>query len=638
MKKSYFFYCCTLLFGIVFIVRLAFIQVFSDKYVLHANNVSIKKETIYPQRGYIKDRNGKLLAGNVLEYEIHVTPALLKDDFNPEKFAKLLNIETELITEKLNILKTRADYHPASTFGLFYDIPRENFAFIQETIHNYPAFSVIKRPVRKYFINTAGHILGYIREVDKNYMKRDSLYYQNGDLAGYSGVEKSYEKALRGVKGVRHFKKDRQLNVIGPYKEGVNDKMAINGKDITLTIDYDLQVFAEKLMQNKRGGIVAIEPSSGEILALVSSPIINPNDYNTREGRNRIFYDSINKSQYNRATQAMYPPGSPFKLFTALSAYQMGVIDSTNHHTCNGGFRLGSRRKINCHCGIYGKPIDMETAIARSCNSYFSHTYRKIINKDSIDGNFGINQWKGIMSSFGFGNFLNNDLATGSPGLIPNSAYYDKWRGKKKWNAMSIISNGIGQGEILMTPIQLANGGAVIANNGFFYTPHIVKEIDGKALKDSNFIVPKYSKVDSKHFNIVKQGMGKVVLEGTARGINTSLFTQAGKTGTAQNPHGQDHSIFLNIAPVEKPKIVVSVFIENGHYGAQWAAPISSLIAEKYLKGTVNREKLVEKMRNGDLTEEYEEQWINQVKNKPWYKKLKIKQDSIRKSSLGRIP
>lgn len=630
MIKSYTFYIVTIVVSLVFTARLAYIHLITDKYILNVNNISIKKQTIYPKRGYIKDRNGKLLAGNISEYELQVTPILIEDENEIAKIASLLNKSADEITKNIKDLELRDDYLPTSAYSVLSGIKREDFSNLQEVIHNYKAFSTQERPIREYFAKSAGHVLGYIGEVDDKYIESEPDFYEPGYLAGLSGVEKSYEKELRGEIGYNHLRRDRKLNILGSYSNGIYDESAKSGKDLTLTIDYELQFFAEQLMKNKRGGIVAIEPSTGEILVLVSSPIINPNDYNTKEGKNRIFSDSINKIQYNRATQAMYPPGSPFKLFTALSALKMGVIDSTTTFTCKGGYRISRSRKIGCHCGTYW-PISLETAIAKSCNTFFSSTYKRILEKEGFNIEDNIDTWNEIMKNFGFGSFLDNDLATGSPGLIPSSKLYNKWIGKRKWNAFRIISNGIGQGEVLMTPIQLANGGAVIANKGYYITPHIVKEIDGKLNPKKNLLKKKETNISLENFDIVLNGMKKVFSEGTARGVQSNLFTQAGKTGTAQNTNGEDHSIFLNIAPVENPKIVIAVFIENGHYGSTWAAPIASLIAEKYILGNTEREYLQERMVNGSLEYQYKKQYIKELEKNGWFDKFSdIEKDSIK--------
>ena len=349
---------------------------------------------------------------------------------------------------------------------------------------------------------------------------------------------------------------------------------------------------------------------------LASSPVIDPNRYNVPGEIYRMTKDSVSKIMYDRALQAEYPPGSPFKVLTGLASFEMGTTDTATVYTCNHGFRYG-RAHMACHCGRHH--LQIEVAIERSCNSYFSKTWMAILRKDSMDIEKSINEWSGIMRSFGLGQYLGTDLPVGSKGNIPDSEYYNYFLGKDKWNPYSIISNGIGQGEILASPIQMANYTAAIANQGWFYTPHIVKEIDGNPIKDSTFTVKHNVLVDQKHFPVMIKGMTDVILRGTGAGIKTKLFTQAGKTGTAENPHGQDHSIFVLFAPVEDPQIAVAVTIENGYWGSRWAAPMASLIAEQYLKDTIERKYLYDRMIKGDLRPEYRKQEIERLKSKGWY-------------------
>jgi penicillin-binding protein 2 len=432
-----------------------------------------------------------------------------------------------------------------------------------------------------------------------------------GNLAGMTGVEKSYEKYLRGIKGIKYIQKDRQLRSIGSYKGGEYDQEMQSGKDITLTIDYELQNLAEKLLANKRGGIVALDPNNGEILVMASAPVIDPSLFIGRDKNKHIYalqMDSVNKPMYDRAVQASYPPGSTFKLVNGLVAMQMGVIDEKTTFVCKHGFHYGNR-KIGCHCGYFYTPIAMDKAIQKSCNNYFAETYVKILNKYPGNIEKSINEWSELMKSFGVGDFMHNDLAAGSKGNIPDAAYYNRRYGKDKWNIYTIISNSIGQGEILATPLQIANYTAAIANRGFFYTPHIVKAIDGKPITDPNFTKPKNTKIDRKYFDIVNKGMDMVVLTGTGRRIFTQSFSQEGKTGTSQNPHGKDHSIFVLIAPVDKPKIAIAVVVENGGFGATYAGPIASLIAEKYLTGTIERKAMEESIEKANFQGEYTRQW-----------------------------
>ena len=616
MKKSYLFYVLVMAVALIFIARLAYLQLFTDRYILNAFNTSIKKEVVYPKRGDILDRDGRLLVTNSYDYEIQITPVLLEKGFDTIRFAQLLGITVKDFNAKMNEIKSMKGYSKVGTFPFLQGINREDFTRFQEQMYKYPAVDIVKRPKREYRVNSAGNVLGYIQEVNNAYIATDSAYYMPGDLAGQAGVEKSYEKVLRGIKGFKYLKKDIRLRTIGSYKNGENDIPVKNGKTLTLSLDYATQQLAEEMLTNKRGGIVAIEPKTGEILVLASSPVIDPNRYNVPGEIYRMTKDSVSKIMYDRALQAEYPPGSPYKVLTGLVSFEMGTTDTATVFTCHHGFRYG-RAHMACHCGRGAHKI--ESAIARSCNSYFSKTWLAILKKDSLNIENSINEWSNIMRSFGLGQYLGTDLPVGSKGNIPDADYYNYFLGKGKWNPFSIVSNGIGQGEILATPIQMALYTAIIANKGWYYTPHIVKEIDGKPIKDSAYTVKHKTLVDPKHFPVMIQGMKDVITAGTGRGILSKKFTQAGKTGTAENPHGQDHSIFVLFAPVEDPQIAVAVTIENGYWGARWAAPMASLIAEQYLYDTIERKYLYDRMIRGDLRGEYKRQEIERLKAKGWY-------------------
>lgn len=624
---------------LIFISRLAYFQLFTEKYKLNAMNTSIKAEYQIPLRGYILDRNGKILVGNTPSYEITFTQAQMNPDFDTLNFCKLINFTKQQFIGRIQYIKAQKNYSPIIPISFLKGIDDTELARIQEQLYKYNAFSIVRIPERNYLVNTAGNILGYINEVNERYIKTDSLYYMPGNLAGMAGVERSYEKELRGVKGIKYIQKDRQSRSIGSYKNGEYDQKMQGGKDLTLTIDYELQKYAEDLLKNKRGAIVAIEPSSGEILAMASSPVIDPSLFVGKNKNKNIYVlqmDSMNKPNYDRAAQAMFPPGSPFKLINGLAAMQMGVIDDKTTFVCKHGFHYG-RRKINCHCGFFYVPIPIRKGIQKSCNSFFAETYLRILKKYPNNIEKSIDEWSEIVKSFGLGEFMHTDLPFGSKGNIPNSAYYNKRFGKGKWNPYTIISNSIGQGEILLTPLQMANFAAIIANKGYYYTPHIAKAINGKPITDPQFTQRKYTKVNSKYFDIVLAGMEDVVTGGTARGIKTLEFIQAGKTGTAQNPHGRDHSLFILIAPADKPKIVVAVIVENGGFGATYAGPIASLVAEKYITKNVERKGMEERIEKTNLNGEYKRQWIDHLKRIGKYEPAKP--DSIRLlDSIMKLP
>ncbi|WP_417428110.1 penicillin-binding transpeptidase domain-containing protein [Halpernia sp.] len=623
-----------IIIAIIFIARLAYLQLFTDRYALNAANTSIKKEYVIPQRGVIFDRNGKILVGNQPSYEISFTEALMKPDFDTIGFCKLVNITKPTFIRVVKGLKKEKYFSKLTPITFMKNISREEIARIQEIIFRYPAFSIVRRPQRQYEISTSGNLLGFTNQVNDYYIKRDSTYYLPGDIAGMSGIEKSYEKELRGKKGINYIQKDIRLRNIGPYKAGKLDIDVVTGKDLTLTIDYDLQKLAEEMLVNKRGAVVAIDPKTGEILTLATGPDIDPNVFtgpNKTKELYKLQMDSFNMPSFDRSIQAAYPPGSTFKLLTALAALQMGVITPETVFPCGGGFNYKGVR-IKGHGGA----IPLIPSIQVSSNCYFSYAYLAILNKYPGNPSKSIDEWAKIMHSFGLGQYLNNDLATGSAGLIPDSKFYEKRYGKN-WKPIQAVFNGMGQGDILITPIQIANFTAAIANKGYYYTPHIVKLIDGKPNPDPRFKVKHQTLVDKKYFDYVLKGMEQVMVAGTGRSLKSADFTQLAKTGTAQVPQGKDNSIFTLIAPAENPKIVVASVMEHAGFGATWAGPASSVIAEKYVTGTVKRDYLIKKMFGASFMGEYKRQWIEYLKKigkyvppKPDSIQLKKKQDSLR--------
>ncbi|QII73087.1 peptidoglycan glycosyltransferase [Apibacter sp. B2966] len=616
---------------------MSYLQLFTEKYKLNAANTSIKAEYQIPLRGYIMDRNSKILVGNTPSYELTFTQSQMEKNFDTLGFCKLVNISKADFIKKIKSIKSNKKiYNNLVPMTFMKGLTSEDLARIQEKLFKYNAFSIVRTPERNYLVHSAGNILGYINEVNEKYIKSDSSYYMPGNLAGMTGVEKSYEKYLRGIKGIKYIQKDRRLRSIGSYKDGEYDQQMHSGKDITLSIDYDLQNLAEKLLVNKRGGIVALDPNNGEILVMASAPVIDPSVFVGRDKNKHIYalqMDSMNKPMFDRAAQAAYPPGSTFKLINGLAALQMGVIDEKTTFICKHGFHYGNR-KIGCHCGYFYTPIAMDKAIQKSCNNFFAEAYVRILNKYPGNIEKSIDEWSDIVKSFAVGEFMHNDLAVGSRGNIPDANYYNRRYGKDKWNIYTIISNSIGQGEVLATPLQIANYTAVIANRGFFYTPHIVKAIDGKPITDPQFTVPKQVKVEKKYFDIVNKGMSMVILSGTGHRIFTNTFSQEGKTGTSQNPHGKDHSIFVLIAPVDKPKIAIAVVVENGGFGATYAGPMASLLAEKYLTGTIERKSMEESIIKSDFSNEYLRQWNDYLKRTGKYVPNNLPQalkDSINK-------
>ncbi|WP_238785402.1 penicillin-binding protein 2 [Blattabacterium cuenoti] len=621
LKKIQSFYFLLIFIGIIFIFRLFYLQIYTEKYILNAFNTSIKQEIIIPERGNIFDRNNHLLVFNKSIYELLVIPMLVDDNLNVIELCNLLGINEHTFYENLKKATEYSKYLP-SVFIPY--ISKEKFASIQEKLYKYKGFDWIKRSLRDYNVVTSANVLGYIGEVSPNIIiNQKENYYQIGDFIGWAGVEKYYEKILRGKKGIRYWVKDKNGCIIGSYNHKKNNIKAISGNDISLTIDWKLQNYAEKLMFQKKGAIVAINPKNGEILSIVSSPINDPNvflDFNRSKELKKLMQNTIDYPLFDRTTQACYSPASTFKLLTELVGLQMGVVNKKTNFVCYKGFRF-KNKIIHCHSGFNGIPIGIETAVAISCNNYFAQVYKRIIEKYPNNLTKGVNEWSDIIKSFGFGNYLYNDLATGEKGIIPNGEYYNKKYGKYKWNALTIISNGIGQGEINITPIQLANMVCAIANKGFFYTPHIIKYINHKPIINSNYTTAKYTKVNKKYFNIIINGMEKVFSIGTGKNFKSMNIRMAGKTGTTQNfikvnkkiISLPDHSICILFAPINNPKIAISVIIENGGYGAKWAGPIASLVAEKYINTYVKRQALENKMLNNGLQKIYTH--IAQLKN-----------------------
>lgn len=617
MKRNLLLITLITLVGCIYIGRLFYLQVINGADINPVESAAVKIQYEYPERGYIYDRNGKLLVANQLSYDIMVIPKEV-EALDTLEFCNLLKISKQDFKKRFDKAKNYARWLP-SVFVK--QLAKKDYAYLQEKLYKYKGFFIQKRIIRNYPVKSAANVVGYISEVNEQLAKK-SDYYQQGELIGWWGVERQYEKELRGKKGKKYLKRNNLNRIIGPYKDGIFDTLAVSGKDLTLTIDSDLQQYGEKLMTGKRGGVVAIEPSSGEILALVTAPSYDPNMMVGRkrsENSVKLFGDTINNPTYDRGLQGAYSPGSPFKIFNALIGLQEGVIDQNSYVYCYNGHRYGRRKNefMGCHCGIYGSPVRIKAAISRSCNSYFASTYKKIINKYS-NTKEGFDNWSNHVKSFGLGNYLGYDLPVGQKGFIPDAAFYSKWY-RFGWGPSTNISNAIGQGEISTTPIQLANATTAIANKGFYYTPHIVKKIDHKDITDSTYVKRKETSVDSKHFPEVIEAMHEVFKTGTGRWSQVEGIDICGKTGTVENYtriNGkkvklEDHSILIAFAPKDNPKIALAVFVENGGYGSKIAAPIASLMIEKYLNGNIKRKNIEERMYNLSLEETYRKQLQN---------------------------
>jgi penicillin-binding protein 2 len=614
MSRNFLLYFLVIAVGILLIGRLFQLQIINGIDDNPIYNSAVKTLYDYPERGYVYDRNGKLLVANQLSYDVMIQPNEVQP-LDTLEFCNLLKISKEKFIEGY---KRAYNYAPYLASPFLKQLAKDDYAYLQEKLHKYPGFYIQKRIIRDYPINSAANVLGYIGEVNENLAKINP-YYQAGELTGKSGVEKEYEDYLRGIKGKKLFSRDRFNKITGSYKNGELDTIAENGKDLVLTIDSELQQYAEALMNGKRGGIVAIEPSTGEILTLVTAPSYDPN---MMVGRKRsensvlLFGDTISQPTFDRSLNATYSPGSPFKMMNALVALQEGLIDENTSFYCFGGFKYGnsSTAFMKCHCGIYGKPIQLETAIAKSCNTYFGNAYKRII-EHSRNSTKAMNEWNRHVTSFGFGNYLGYDLPTGQKGLIPDGDYYNNIY-KYSWNGSTTISNAIGQGEVLSTPIQLANFTAVIANKGFYYTPHIVKKLDGSAIKNEKFTTKNFTTVDKKHFTPVFEAMHEVFKTGTGSRSQVPGIEICGKTGTVENftrINGQkiqlpDHSVLVAFAPKDNPKIAIAVFVENGGFGSAFASPIVSLLIEKYINKEVKRKQLEERMLTTSLADVYKKQ------------------------------
>ncbi|WP_275316477.1 penicillin-binding protein 2 [Tenacibaculum bernardetii] len=613
MKRSFLLIFLITLIGLIYIVRLFQLQVIRGTDQNPAQSSAVKIEYDYPERGYIYDRNNKLLVANQLSYDVMVVPKDV-EPLDTLEFCALLKITKEDFKKRYNKAEKYARWLPSKFLK---QLAKEDFAYLQEKLPKYKGFYIQKRIIRNYPIDTGANILGFIAEVNEK-KARTNDYYEQGELIGKLGVEKQYEGVLRGVKGKKRFKRNNLNKITGSYKDGKFDTLAVTGKDLTLTIDSELQQYGELLMKGKRGGIVAIEPKTGEILALITAPSYDPN---LLVGRKRspnsvkLFNDTINMPTFDRGLQAMYPPGSPFKILNGLIGLQEEVIDKDFGVYCHHGYRYGARKNefMGCHCGITGRPIRLKTAIAKSCNSYFATTYKKIIDKTG-DPKEGMENWNKHVESFGLGNYLGYDLPAGRKGMVPNADFYNKWY-KNKWQSTYTISNSIGQGEILATPMQLANMTAAIANKGYFYTPHIVKKIDNKTVTDSAYSTRRNTTIDPKHFPIAIEAMHEVFTYGTAKWYQIKGIEICGKTGTAENKikmidgekvQAQDHSIFIAFAPKDNPKIAIAIFVENGGYGSTIAGPVTSLLIEKYLRGSITNKRLEDRMINMSLQKEYD--------------------------------
>jgi penicillin-binding protein 2 len=577
-----------ILVALIFIVRLFYLQVLDSEYKLLAQQNAARKMIDYPFRGLIYARNGEPLVINATVFDLMIVlkECEIKDTSD---FCNKFGISRDDFFKVLkDIRKDRAYSRPTP---LVKQLSFNDIGKIQEQLLEYKGLYTQARTIRSYPKSVLANALGYIGEISKRQLENQKDgYYSQGDYIGISGLESYYEEFLRGKKGVRHIMVDVKGAEKGSFKNGLYDTLPVAGQDLYTSIHLDLQIYGEKLMENKKGGIVAIDPSTGEVLAIVSAPTYNPNLLTGRKFSSNaaILQKDTLKPLFNRPLMAMYPPGSIFKLAQALIGMQLGVISPNTTFACN-------KELVNCH--PHPSPLAVAGSIQHSCNPYYFQVFKRIINQDKSpnkfkDSEMGFDQWYTHIRKFGFGQKLGIDLPNEKPGTIPSNAFYDRVYGDLAWKFSTIYSLGIGQGEVQIVPLQMANLAALIANRGFYYTPHLVKGIGADKRTPKQFVQKHDSGIDPKYFDVVIDGMEQVVEAGTAARSKIKGITICGKTGTAQNPHGEDHSVFIAFAPKENPKIAIAVFVENAGFGGTWAAPIASLMIEKYLTDTITRAPL----------------------------------------------
>lgn len=589
VKRRYVIGGAVFFVALLFIVRLFFLQIMSDDYKKNADSNAFLKKIQYPSRGVIYDRNDRLLVYNQPAYDITV---IMKEmvSLDTVDLCQTLKLTPEFVRNRFRDMKNRRlnpGYSPYTNQVFMTQLSAEDCGVFQEKLFKFPGFYIQRRTIRQYNYNAGAHILGDIAEVSKSEMEDDE-YYLPGDFIGKLGVERSYEKQLRGEKGVEVLLRDAHGRIQGNYMDGKFDKPSVPGKNLVLSLDIDLQMLGERLLEGKIGSIVAIEPETGEVLCMVSSPSYDPHmmiGRNRGKNHNAMARDPW-KPLLNRAIMGTYPPGSTFKTTQALTFLQEGIINTNTSYPCFGGFSYKGLR-VGCHG--HPSPLSLVPAIATSCNGYFCWGLYYMIGARQKYGTVqkAMNTWRDYMVSMGFGYTLGIDLPGEKRGMIPNANFYDKaYRGS--WNGLTVISISIGQGEVTATPLQIANLGATIANRGYFVTPHVVKQIEGEVL-DSQYTRRRYTRVDASHYDEVVQGMRAAVTGGTCRMANLPDIEVCGKTGTAQN-HGKDHSAFMGFAPMNQPKIAIAVYVENGGWGATYGVPIGRLMIEQYLKGKLSPE------------------------------------------------
>ena len=588
----------------ILVGKLFYIQIIDDSYKIDASNNSMVHAVIYPTRGIIYDRNGKILVGNKVEYDMLVTPKEV-GEFDTLELCDILGITEEFLKAKMDEYHRDRRKIGYRSVVMLTHLPPQVFMRFAEVAYRFPGFRGQARNTRDYPFNAGGNLLGYISEVNTSDIKRNPEVYKPGDYIGKTGIEATCEEYLRGEKGYNIYLRNSHNRIESRYKDGEMDKEAIPGKDIVATIDAGLQHYGQELMQNKVGSLVAIEPSTGEILTLVSSPGIDVEMLANIGSHYREIAENPYKPMFNRAVQSSYPPGSVFKLVNGLIGLQEGVFTPETEYPCHMGYVFG-RNRLGCH--DHRSPLDLEEAVMMSCNAYFCYVFRDILeNSRYASVSEGLDAWNRYVESFGFGRRLGSDFPSELGGTIPDSRYYDSVYGEGQWKATNVISLSIGQGEIGCTPLHLANLCAIMANRGYYYIPHLIRGTDNVSI-DSKYYEKQYTLVDTSYFPVLVEGMYRAVNSGYGSGGTGTVAAVegldiCGKTGTAQNPRGDDNSVFICFAPKDDPKIAVAAYIEHGSFGARWAAPIASLLVEKYLNNEISpsRKALETRVMEGNL-------------------------------------
>lgn len=572
----------------VYITRLFMLQLMSDDYRKSADSNAFLKKIEYPSRGIIYDRKGKVMVYNQPAYDIMVVMNEAKDHIDTLELCEALGLTREYFDKRMEDIKDRnknPGYSRYTQQTFLTQLDEKDFSVFREKIFRFPGFYIQRRSLRQYQYPYAAHVLGDVAEVSQGDIEDDD-YYIRGDYIGKLGVERFYEKQLRGEKGVQILLRDARGRIQGRYQDGKFDKRPVAGKNLTLSIDVDVQALGERLMEGKIGSIVAIEPKTGEVICMVSSPTYDPRIMTGRKrGKNHMMLQqNVWKPLLNRSIMGQYPPGSTFKTTQALTFLTEGIITPTTAFSCHHGFQF---KGLHVGCHGHGSPLALVDALSTSCNGYFCWGLYYMIGNRQKYGTplVAMNRWRDYMVSMGFGYKLGIDLPGEKRGLIPNGDYYDNAY-KGSWNGLTIISISIGQGEVNLTPLQIANLGATIANRGYYITPHVVKKVQGEQL-DTTYTKKHYTMANETAYNWVVAGMRSSVLKGTCKALSSAPYAVCGKTGTAQN-RGQDHSVFMGFAPMEDPKIAIAVYVENGGFGADYAVPIGGLIMEKYLTGKLS--------------------------------------------------